>query len=158
MNPSGHLPVSVPQEPRGSLFPLPHVGPLPGLCLRLQPQSPGRAFPSFGWVPPPTCTRPALGPGEGAELPGNPSHFSMQWTVEGERGVRGCRDAESDLRLPARLLGRLFRGLLVVFCWPFKGVCHTLSSVLRRCGSVSSYCSDSSLVFPFVKQILLECV
>lgn len=46
----------------------------------------GGLFPSFGFVPPPTCTSPALGPGEGAGLSG---HSSLLRVVgSGEGGVR----------------------------------------------------------------------
>lgn len=88
---------------------LPYGGPLPRLCLRLQLQSPGRALPSLGLVPPPFAPVRLSDRARGAELSGHSSHPLVEGRG-GERGVWVLQRGTKPLECPPSFPGACFRG------------------------------------------------
>lgn len=117
--------VSVPYGLGGAPSSVLYGGPLHGLCLRLRLQSPGRALQSLGLVPPLPAPARLLDLATGAELSGHSSHPHEEG--KGWKEVCGSRSLESNLRVPAKLPGSLFPGVIVVFNWGFRSVCFTTS-------------------------------
>lgn len=107
---------------------LPYSGPLPWLCLRLQLQSPGRALPSLGLVPPPFAPARLSDRARGAELSGHSSHpyFGGEgWRERCTGPTAWNQTSECQPSFP----GAYFRGVIVVFNW---GDRHLLNSSLPR--------------------------
>lgn len=122
---------------------MPYGGPLPWLCLRLQLQSPGRALPSLGLVPPPFSPARLSDRARGAELSEHSSHPYGGGEGWRERRVGPTAGNQTSECLPS-FPGAYFRGL-----WSFStrvtGICSTLL-FLDGFRLTSSYCSASSWV------------
>lgn len=93
---------------------LPYGGPLPKLCLRLQLQSPGRALPSLGLVPPPFAPVRLSDRARRAELSGHSSHPHGGGEGWRERCVGLAAWKQTSECLPS-FPGAYFRGL-----WSFS--------------------------------------